>query len=154
MAHSYDDIPATGAHRGSGADTHVTTSVRAQEARSDFPPPPRPLHRIYQLTHHENEGFYRLRAWTSPEPEEVGQGVREIGRYGSPAELSKGLEGVSGEDRFVVFEDSATGELYYEREQNVTGDWLGDSQYDQVSIFSSEEAAAAYVERRQRARKA
>lgn len=151
MGHTYDDIPATGQHRGEGADQNVTSSVRAQEARSELAPPPKPVHRVFRLTLHEPEGYYQLRAWTTEEPDTPLEGTREIGRYGSQSELTKGLASLPGEDRFVVFEDSATGELYYEREQNVTGDWLGDTQFDQVSIFSTEEAAAAYVERRKRA---
>jgi hypothetical protein len=46
---------------------------------------------------------------------------------------------------FVVFENLENGEVFYDRDSDLAGSWMGDSEYDQVTIFEDEEAAAEYA---------
>lgn len=148
MDRPYDSIPRTGRHGGEQRDEEPSSSVRAPDA--PHPParePERPAP-AYHLYHNEAEGIYRIHSWQAEAPgaPEGEADYRPVGRYDAVDAL---IEQLSDQARYVVFENSETGDVYYSSEQNLTS-WATDDRFDRVTVFNDNEAAAAYVEARQR----
>lgn len=150
MDRPYDSIPrAGGEHRPDDASYDTSSTVRAPKPphlkdaddTSDVPDA------TTQLLHNEGEGLYRLRAWTTPEPGEPGEGYTELHRY-SGTTWAGVDEHLPKQPRFVVFENTDTGEVYFGRNTNLSDNWTDGGRFDQVTIFATEEDAAAYAESR------
>ncbi|PSQ88481.1 MAG: hypothetical protein BRD45_06230 [Bacteroidetes bacterium QS_8_64_10] len=90
-----------------------------------------------------------MRAWSEAKIENLGDDYEEMGRYESEAELAEGLSDVSEAGKFVVFEDTAGGDVQVGRAAEISDNWTEGGRFDQVMLFDSEEAAAAYAEERQ-----
>lgn len=140
----YESIPTSGQHRGPQQSNDTGTEVRAEEARSGQQQQSEAA--TYQLVHSEAEGRYRLRRWV--EGTEAESGYREVGRY-RQEELDAALGNVPSEARFVVLENSSTGEVQMEQQKNFSGDWTDGGRFDQVILFDDEADAAAYAASRQ-----
>lgn len=156
-----ENIPLQGTHQGD-TDDPLTSSVRAQK-------PPDPTSgaerveeesteegeqetsgdiRTYQLSHDPASGRHRVRVRPpGDEAEAPGGGFKELSRHSSPEEMSDALEsGLPDGPRFVVLENTDTGETILDREGRLTDDWFVEEGFDQVTIFNREEEAAQYVE--------
>ena len=147
MDRPYDSIPRQGSHAGGQHDEEPTTSVRAQPA----PHPPEtepPATPTFGLYYNEQEDVYRIRSWQSeaPSDQENADAYRSLGTYDRIDAL---LTELPERDRFIVFENPETGEVYYDKEGNITGGLTG-GQFMQVNVFRDETTAAAYAESRQR----
>ena len=150
MTSSSREIPDTGKHHGGEPDRRVTSSVRAPdppEVEYQSSPPSSPK---FQLTRHEEHGYYQLHAF-STESRDLEERFEEVGQYSSSRDLKAALEEIPGENRFVVFENSETGDVFFDREQDISGDWTGQGQFNSVAIFEREEDAARYADERQKA---
>lgn len=149
MDKPYKNIPRQGSlpNVEGGPDHKTTTSVRAQPA-PDATRPSGPASATYQLLHHEEEGQYRLRAWKPDAEITATGGYAELKRYTTQKELTAGLEELPDEPRFIVLENTETGEVYFGRENNLSDDWMEGGRFDQVTLFGDETEAAAYAEAR------
>jgi hypothetical protein len=102
----------------------------------------------YQLSHDPASGRHRVRVRPpADETEAPGGGFKELSRHSSPEDMSDALEGRRADGpRFVVLENSETGEAFFDREGALSDDWFDDARYDQVTLFESEDEAAAYAD--------
>ncbi len=151
MSEKYKDLTTQGEHRGGAAEHESGSNVRAPEPPDESSAENAPVEQTYQLIRHTESGYYKLRAQTkaassSPEP-----GYAELGRYTTHEELNKALSDVEDQIQFVVFENTESGEVFFDREKNISGDWTGDGRFDQVNFFDDESAAASYAETRREA---
>jgi hypothetical protein len=81
------------------------------------------------------------------ESESPGGGFHEISRHSSPQEMSDALDGeLPDGPRFVVLEDTETGAVRMDRGNALGDNWLG-GDYDQATVFESEDEAATYLEK-------
>ncbi|PSQ93533.1 MAG: hypothetical protein BRD52_00990 [Bacteroidetes bacterium SW_4_67_19] len=48
--------------------------------------------------------------------------------------------------RFIVLENTETGEAVVDHEGALSDNWFAGGRYDQITVFESEDEAAAYVE--------
>jgi hypothetical protein len=150
MDKPYADIPAAGRHRGSQTGTETGSSVRAPEPLDPRQAQGHPVAITYQHLVSEAQGTHRLRRISSAHTPEPVRGYTEMGRYTSIGELRRVLDQFRDQQRFVVFENTATGEVYYDDESNVHDNWTGDGQFDVVTVFEDENQAAAYIDERQK----
>lgn len=148
MSDLYPNIPRQGHHRADADVRKTGTSVRAQpapdrtaDAEASAPAP------TYQLSYHKGRGAYRLRSWTSADIAAPEEGYDELGRF-QKAEFTAALEQLPDRPRFIVFENTETGETLFGRESNLSDNWTAEGRFDQVTIFDSEDAAAAYADAR------
>jgi hypothetical protein len=169
------NIPLQGTHRGE-TDDPITSSVRAQQPPDPTPSAERvpedgsapdadeagadeanaddaPVEKTddlgdYRLSRDPASG--RVRASLRPPAEESetpGGGFREISRHSSPEDMSDALDGTLPDGpRFIVLENTETGEAVFDRESALSGNLFDGGRYDQVTVFESEDEAAAYVE--------
>lgn len=141
MDRPYESIPSQGTHQGERVDEEPSTNVRAQPA--PYPPEHEPEAPAFGLYHNEAERTYRIRPWRDDAPPEAGYTHVETG--GLDALTSHLPESA----RFVVFENPETGEVYYDKQGNLTGGVPGGG-FTQLTVFGDEIAAAAYADERQR----
>lgn len=144
----YPNIPTAGVHRGELDHVEeITTSVRApvmdpEKAKR------KPVHKTYVHLRSDIEGWERVRAYNSNRAPRPGGGVTEMGRFTSMDEIGGVLTQRGDQNqRYVVFENTATGEIFYEREAEIQGDWTGNGRFDQVTVFGSQDEAASYTAR-------
>lgn len=149
MDKPYPNIPRQGTHRPDPDVRKTGTSVRAPRAPDPAKTEGEPVQTL-QLSFNETEGLYRLRNWTSGEIPVPQDTYTEIGRFGGSTAFADALEQLPNKPRFVVMEHSQTGDVFYGRESNLSDNWSAGGRFDQITIFDSEEAAAAYAEERQR----
>lgn len=163
-----ENIPLQGTHQGT-TDDPLTSSVRAQtppdptagaerveegtkqragDQKEKTSPSSRP-HDLgtYRLSHDPQSGRHRVRlhppAEDMPAP---GGGFREISRHSSPQEMNDALEsGLPDGPRFVVLENTETGERFFDREGATSDNWFAGGRFDQVTLFDREEEAARYA---------
>lgn len=102
---------------------------------------------IFQLAFNEGDACYRVRAWKD-EVDPCEGGYREVGRYNSPKELLGALDEIPADPGYVVLENSTTGEVHVEREYNLTDNWTQGGRFDQITLFTDEEAAFRYADAR------
>lgn len=148
MSDTYESIPdSPGRHPGDTSDHEASMGVRAQN------PPSRersgrPAYQ-YALSYHAGRGRYRVRAWQGDqEPRSEQKDYVEQGRYSSDEDLAAALEELPQQERYVVFENTETGRVLYGRENNLSDNWTGGGEFDQVTIFASEDEAATYADQR------
>lgn len=149
MDRSYDSIPRQGEHLGRDLNEEPTTNVRAQEAREPTAKEPAD-DGIVQCAYNESEKHYRVRLWPEETEITVGEGYKEVGRAPDGAPLSDLFDEFPEKPHFVVFENQETGEVYFERDNELSDNWTADGRFDQVTVFEDEEAAASYAESRQK----
>lgn len=149
MSKPYEDIPLQGRHKGAASGEEPTTSVRGQRSPLAPPPADEELPATYQLSHHNRGGHYRIRSWTSEDAGNTEDEYREIGRYDAPNGAIDAIASRAHRGQFIVMENSKTGEVVFDEEAQVSDNWPGDGQYDQITLFEDASEAAAYVERRQ-----
>lgn len=164
-----ENIPLQGTHQGATEDP-LTSSVRAQQ-----PPDPAPRAAdeeagnnakveasedasaeqsgdlgTYQLAHDPASGRHRVRVRPpSEEAEAPGGGFRELSRHSSPQDMSDALDSqLPDGPRFIVLENTDTGAVRFEREGALSDDWFANGRFDQVTVFESEDDAAAYADER------
>ncbi|PSQ71810.1 MAG: hypothetical protein BRD38_00730 [Bacteroidetes bacterium QH_9_67_14] len=81
------------------------------------------------------------------DPQEARGDFREISRHSSPREMSDALDSrLPDGPRFIVLENTETGEAVVDHEGALSDNWFAGGRYDQVTVFESEDEAAAYVE--------
>lgn len=148
MDRPYDSIPRQGEHLGSDLDEESTTNVRAQ-APANPTSDDSTAGGVIQCSYNEAEGHYRIRRWQDESAISPAEGYEEIHRVPAGESPDEVFEALPDEPRYVVLENVKTGNLYFDRERELTGDWTGDDDFDQVTIFDTEEAAAEYAKSRQ-----
>ena len=136
MKRQYEDIPQQGEHRKGSIEEEPSTNVRAQD----------PVLPTERSKTHRNEPL-RVRIWKRGD----GDGFEELEHFESDGDYQKALEKLPSERRYVVFENTGTGEVYYDEESDLGGDWTGEGRFDQVTIFEDGAEAARYVEKRSEA---
>lgn len=169
-----EDIPLQGTHQGD-TDDPVTSSVRGQEPPDPTPgaehveeeepdveddegasPEGASSDRpddlgTYQLSHDPETGRHRVRlrppAEETPSPS---RDFQELSRHSSPQEMSEALgERLPDGPRYVVLENTETGETHFDRQGELSGGWFSEGRFDQVTVFDSEDEAAAYADEQQ-----
>ena len=160
MDRSYDSIPRQGEHQGEDVHEEPSTNVRAQEASppddEDKPQaaeaaegagsPDGSGRRILLFSRRKAPGHYRLRRWDEETGVEAADDFEEISRSADDDEsASAAFDQLPEGPLYVVFENLGNGEVFYDRDSDLAGSWLGESEYDQVTIFEDEEAAAEYA---------
>jgi hypothetical protein len=81
------------------------------------------------------------------DPQGARGGFREISRHSSAQEMSDALDGrLPDGPRFLVLENTQTGEAVFDHESALSDNLFAGGRYDQVTIFESENEAAAYVD--------
>lgn len=150
----YNNLPRQGRHQGQRADEEPTTSVRAQPAPRPEPPTNTVSSpRAYRLDRHKEEGHYRVHSWSSeameppPAPE-----YEEVDRFDRFPALTQHVSAMDEPPRFIVLENSETGEVYYDHERDLSDNWAEEGAFDQATVFTDEPAAAAYADRRRQER--
>ena len=142
----YSSIPTAGEHRGPKQEKNTTgTEVRAPHAQS-VEAGEHAEDTTYRLVHSPDSGQYRLSRWN--EGATLDEGYRELGRY-RESELSSALSALPDAPRFVVFENSETGEVQMQRESEISANWTDGGRFDRVILFDEESEAAAYAASRQ-----
>lgn len=142
------DTPIPGRHndRGTTPDEPYTMPTELPEDAAT----PRPARPTFQLMEHPQEDTYRIRSWTEAETVAATEDYDELGQYEARDALAPHMDDFRESHRFVVLENTDTGDVYVEREQNLTAFFDGGT-YNQATFFSSEEAASAYANRQQEA---
>lgn len=151
MPDAYDDIPTQGTHQGdeSNAEENKMT-VRGQTPPDPVAATSEKTERSFRLSRHEESGRHRVRVHTGEdEPEEGDEGYEEIGRAASEDDLAEALDDLPGQPRFVVFENTDTGDVYFDRETALSDDWAAGDRFDQFTLFDSEDEAARYADQRE-----
>lgn len=99
---------------------------------------------VLQVSVHDAKGWYRIRAGVSP----ASEGYSELGRHDLSKGIGVALEHVGDGPYFVVLENEDTGEVFYEADHNLSDNWSDGGRFDVITLFSSEEEAAAYADER------
>ncbi len=146
----HDDLAPTGSYNGpdpkhEDSSSDDGTEVRALEAEDDRDPNAA-VEQTVQLSHSADRSRYRLRNWREGLADYPG--YTELSRH-PKGELAQALEQLPDKPRFVVFENTDTGEVYLDRENNLGDNWTGDGKFDQVTLFEDETDAAEYAEKQQ-----
>lgn len=160
------DVPLQGTHQGD-TDDPLTSSVRGQQPPDPTPSADRVAEdepsgegaaaeasgdvRTYQLSHDSASGRHRVRLRPPAEEDEAaGGGFKELSRHESEEDLSSALdEQLPDGPRFIVLENTDTGEVRVDREGAVANDWFGDGRFDQATLFDDENEASAYADEQQ-----
>lgn len=150
MSKPYESIPVQGEHFGEVHEKFSNLNVRAQDPPDLESSKRKPVQRTYQLLHHREKGIYRLRSWVTEEIYLTEDDYEEVGRYAGETDLTAAFEELPLKPSFVVFENSKTGEVFYDTKSNITAGWPGFGNYDQVTLFDDETKAAEYVQRREK----
>jgi hypothetical protein len=147
MPDKFESIPSQGEHRPEIDDEPVASNVRAAESQDAVrdEAPPRP---VFQILHSGSRGAYRLRKCASRDVP-PGADFSELGCYESRDEVTSAFGQLPDHPRFVVLENTETGAVFYDRDANLSDDWVGEGEFDQVTLFHDESAAAEYVGARQ-----
>lgn len=156
---SYDSIPRQGEHQGGEVREEASTNVRAQEAAP--PPVDEEIVKssragaadpesefsggIIQFSHRETDGLYRIRRWRSEPDTKAADEFEELEQLPGGEPMTGLYEQLPDGPMFVVFENSDSGEVFFDADSDLGGDWTGDGRFDQVTIFRDEQAAAAYA---------
>lgn len=148
MDRSYDSIPRQGEHLGANLDEEPTTNVRAPAAAKPTSDDST-AGGIIQCSYNEAAGHYRIRRWQDESAISPEEGYEEIHRIAPGEPPDEMFETLPDQPRYIVLENVESGEVYFDREQSLTGDWTGDGDFDQVTVFDTEEAAAEYASSRQ-----
>jgi len=163
MDRPYDSIPRQGKHLGEDVHEESTTNVRAQEAA---PPDADAKVREHDtkddpaaasasgpgevlFSRDDASGRYRIRRGRTASGAEEDDGFQELGRARDDESATSLFDQLPEGPLFVVFENMETGEVFYDRDSDLAGNWDGDGEFDQVTIFGDEEAAAEYAASRQ-----
>ena len=156
---AYEDLTTQGTHRGdtSNAEENEVT-VRGQEppAQADASADASDQsteapERTFRLSRNEEEGTYRARAWSPDAIDDSAEGYAEQGRYETQAEMTEALSDLPDGPRFVVLENTETGEVRLDREGALSDDWTENGRFDQFTLFDDEAKADAYAEHQQNA---
>jgi hypothetical protein len=146
----HSDLAPTGRYTGPdiekerpGTDEGV---VQRYPRAEDDPKGDHPVGRMVQLSHDADRARYRLRRWREGQADS--ERYTELGRHHED-DLAQALEQLPDKPRFVVFENTDTGEVYLDRENNMGSNWTGDGRFDQVTLFEDETDAADYANERQ-----
>ena len=92
--------------------------------------------------------MYRVKTWHEDAPESEAD-FTEITRIENDAALTEAVDQLPSPSPYVVFENTESGEVFYEGEYSIGRNWSQDGRFDQITMFGSEEEAAAYVSERQ-----
>lgn len=149
MDKHYSDIPVQGKHRGETPPQEVSTSVRAPMP-SDITSEGHPIARTGIHVRHDDEGWERLSLYDSKNVPEPTGGTTELGRYTSNADIQGALARQRSNTRFIVMENTETGEVIYQNEKDIRDDLTVGGRFNQFTWFDTQEAAAAYADRRQK----
>ncbi len=161
----YDDIPTGGGdHRGSeergGEEEYEQhSSVRAQD------PPELPGKEAeqakegdgnghtFQVMESDTMGTYRVRRWKPGQ--EVGaaaEGYEETSRATTDEDLDSAIREETTERRYAVLENTETGQVFMDQQENLSDNWFAGGRFDQITFFADEDEAATYAdEQRQNA---
>ncbi len=137
----YDDLPTSGTHKKPHHENETGTEVRAPDAPDDTAAD-EPGTSTYQLLHAPEQAHYRLQSWDEGAP--LPEGYAELGRYGRK-DLASALAPLSERARFVVLENSKTGEVHLENMSNISANWTDGGRFDRVTLFEDQSDAANYV---------
>ena len=155
-----DDIPTSGKHpENDEGDFETGTNVSAQE-----PPAPIASQSIdegkespgeksevatYQLLHNEESGHYHVRALREDAPDPL-EGFEEVKQFDERPTYDDATSGMPDGPRYVVFENTDTGEVFVDLESNVSDNWSDNDRFDSFTLFESEEEASAYADKKQK----
>lgn len=148
MDRAYDDIPRQGKHQGPALDEEPTTSVRAQEAVK----PTAQDETAFGVTvfaYNEEAGRYQVRRWKSESEVDLPEDYSEIRRVRESEPATEMLDAIPGDGQFVVLENAESGDVYFDREFELTDNWSDEGRFNQFTVFEDEEAAAEYANSRQ-----
>jgi hypothetical protein len=148
MDKHYKDIPAQGTHRGETPGQDPSTSVSAPSS-TDVTSRGRPVAKTFLHVRHNEEGWQRLSLHAPDNLPEPTSGTTEMGRYTSTAEIRDALNREQDKTKFVVMENTETGEVFYQNQAEIRDDLTADGRFNQFTLFDTQEAAAAYADRRQ-----
>lgn len=158
----YEDIPTAGGdHRGSkkrgGEEEYEQHSnVRAQD------PPDLPGKKAqekmdgdssshtFQTMKSDTMGTYRVRRWKPGQT--VGaaaEGYEETGRPGTNEDLDADIRQETTDRRYAVLENTESGEVFVDQQENLSDNWFAGGQFDQITFFADQDEAAAYADERQ-----
>ncbi len=147
MEKPYADLTTEGTHRGDVDAKHSGMNVRAPQPE-DVTASGSPVKRTFRYSQNEESGARRI-AWQAegdvPTPDE---GYTPMGSFTSMDELGQKFAWMhESRNRYAVFENSETGERKMLNETDLSGDWTAGGQYDRVTVFDDENAAAAFVDK-------
>jgi hypothetical protein len=146
----YPQVPRDGGIHREDVDVDTGQTVRAPKPplKSDAGPHPP---KMVQLLYNRAKGLYRLRAWRVEDVPAQVDDYEEMSRFRPDDTFTTVLEELPDKPRFVVFENTDTGEVYYGRENNLSDNWMQGGRFDQVTVFDDATIAAAYADERQAA---
>lgn len=146
----YDDIPLQGRHQGD-APHETGMNVRAQQPPAPESPSSKTAERTYRLLKSDLEGQYHVSAWTPGQEATAPEEYEELGHYESDTALEKALDELPEAPRFVVLENSETGDARLAHLEDLSDNWAASERYDQFRLFASEDEAARYADERRSA---
>lgn len=143
----YDNIPLQGKHQGD-APHETGMNVRAQQPPDPESPSSETIKRTYQLLKSDLEGQYHVRAWTPGQEATAPEEYEELGHYESDTALEKALDELPEAPRFIVLENSETGDARLAHLEDLSDNWAAGENYDQFMLFADEDEASRYVDER------
>jgi hypothetical protein len=147
MTRPYDSIPRSGgAHEKEVDSEHSGMNVRAPQP-NDGGDDARPTRQVLRVTVNESKNCYRLRTGS----DRVEEGFTDVCSVDPDAGIEPALEQVGEGPYFVVLENEDTGEVFYEADHNLSDNWSDGGRFDVVTLFETEEEAAAYADERRKA---
>lgn len=141
--------PVEGDSEGDSAKKEAATGDSAEKPAEADPSDAEDL-RTYQLSEDPASGHYRVRVLSEKAaPEAPGSTFEEIDRRASADAFPEDLRAdLPDGPRFAVLENTETGEVYFDRANNLS-DWQAGGDFDQVTLFEREDEAARYADERQ-----
>ncbi len=150
------DAPIPGRHNDRGADPKRPYTRTVEAPNLDEAPEVKKSDDAAQASHvlqtmeHPETGTYRVRAWT-PEQDvaPAAQGYTETGRRDAPEGLGEAHDEQTSARRYVVLENTETGDVHVDQQANLSNSWFEEGRFDQVTFFETEDEAAAYTDQQQ-----
>ena len=112
---------------------------------------------VYQLLYNRAAGDHTVRVWSEDDLDDwQNSGYRtqdgfynEVGLYSSEDELNKAIEKLKGKSVFAVFINRGTGECWWSKEDNLSGNWRGSRERFANCVLECEtqELAQAFVDK-------
>lgn len=142
---AYESIPKTGTHSApSNTDggSEGTTEVRGLPAQDSVTPQQASTPDVvesFNLMRGEGENL-RLERGPADASAVASFGPNDLG----------GVSQYTEQHGFVVFENTATGEVLAGKQSDVSANLTGEGRFDRVTFFPTEEAASSYAEAQQR----
>lgn len=150
MSEPYEDIPQEGEHLTDDSEHVSGFNVRAQKPPAADEYDGEPAGSVYRLSHSEGKGHYRVQTWTPGEVGQLEEGYAERGRYTSAEDLHQAVGELGEKPQYVVFENTERGDVYFDPQNSLSDNWTAGGTFDQMTLFTDENEAAAFAERRRK----